>query len=123
MSATVYSFFTRDFAPMATDVLALLESSNAWIDPNLVKLVGTDGRPSKKQKRHQDDKHRASPNDTQEYDSNNGTEPQKEDSGDRDADDWDDGQFANLKGNRILLRRADHVSEASDTDSDDESSA
>ena len=55
-SATVYSFFTRDFAPMAKDVIALLGSSNAWIDPNLKELVGTDGGTNKKQKRQRIEK-------------------------------------------------------------------
>ncbi len=38
-AACVYSFFTRELAPMAKDVLQLLKASNAWIDPNLVCLA------------------------------------------------------------------------------------
>ena len=113
-SATVYSFFTRDFAPMAKDVLALLESSNAWIDPNLVELVGTDGRAKKKQRRQGKE--------TREINANEKVKPaaNEKDRND-DDDDWDDGQFANLSANRIVLQRAGHVSEASESGSDEES--
>jgi ATP-dependent RNA helicase DDX5/DBP2 len=38
-SGTVYSFFTRDLAPMAKDVVELLRASNSWLDPNLLELV------------------------------------------------------------------------------------
>lgn len=114
-SATVYSFFTRDFAPMAKDVLAMLESSNAWIDPNLVELVGTDSRAKKKQRRQRDDKRQTNANEKAKASSN-----EKEADSD---DDWDDGKFANLNANRIVLQRAGHVSEASESESDDESSS
>jgi len=38
-AACIYSFFTRDFAPMAKDMLQLLRATNAWIDPNLIELA------------------------------------------------------------------------------------
>ena len=37
---TIYSFFVREMAPMAKDVFKLLRSCGAWIDPNLMALVG-----------------------------------------------------------------------------------
>ncbi len=38
-AAYVYSFFHRELAPMAKDVIDLLKLSGAWIDPNLLALV------------------------------------------------------------------------------------
>ena len=38
-SGTVYSFFTRDLAPMAKDVVELLRSTDSWLDPKLIALV------------------------------------------------------------------------------------
>jgi hypothetical protein len=48
-AACVYSFFTRDLAPMAKDVLELLKATHSWIDPNLVILANefNDDTPSK----------------------------------------------------------------------------
>jgi ATP-dependent RNA helicase DDX5/DBP2 len=115
-SATVYSFFTRDFAPMAKDVVALLESSNAWIDPNLRELVGTDGCVKKKQKRQRIEKdHEKS---TFERLDEKASLSVNNKANDKEAiaaddDDWDDGQFASLNGNRIVPERAGHVSDAS----------
>lgn len=110
-SATVYSFFTRDFAPMAKHVVALLESSGAHIDPNLLELVGTEDVARKKQRR-QSNKKRDSTADEKSKDEAKETEPSSD-------DDWDDGQFANLSANRIVLQRASHVSEASEPESDE----
>jgi superfamily II DNA/RNA helicase len=36
--ARVYSFFSRFLAPLAPDLIHLLESTNQWIDPNLIDL-------------------------------------------------------------------------------------
>lgn len=93
---------------MAKDVLALLEFSNAWIDPNLSVLVGRNDGPSKKKQRRQqltaaDDYHQAS-----------GDGPDA-----NEDDDWDDGQFASLCANRIVLKRASHVSDASESESNE----
>jgi hypothetical protein len=93
---------------MAKDVLALLEFSNAWIDPNLLELVGRNDGPSKKKQRRQqqtvaEDYHQAS---------GDGTDANED-------DDWDDGQFASLCANRIVLKRASHVSDASESESNE----
>ena len=109
----VYSFFTCEFAPMAMDVLALLEFSNAWIDPNLLELVGrNDGSLSKKLclREH-----------TMAAAQNLGALGDGSDT--NDDDDWDDGQFARLCANRIVLKRASHVSDASQSESDEWSPA
>lgn len=39
MNGIVYSFFHRELAPMAKDLLQLLRLSNAWVDPNLLVLI------------------------------------------------------------------------------------
>lgn len=102
---------------MAKDVVALLESSKAWIDPNLAELVDSETRPKKKQRRNREDE---KPQATREEKAR--ALPAENEAADND-DDWDDGQFANLSGNRIVLKRASHVSDASDSsDSDDDSS-
>jgi hypothetical protein len=51
-AACVYSFFTRDLAPMAKDVLELLKATHSWIDPNLVILANeyNNDTPSKETK-------------------------------------------------------------------------
>jgi hypothetical protein len=101
---------------MAKDVVALLESSNAWIDPNLRELVGTDGCVKKKQKRQRIEKdHEKS---TFERLDEKASLSVNNKANDKEAiaaddDDWDDGQFASLNGNRIVLERAGHVSDAS----------
>ena len=59
--ATVYSFFHRELAPMANDMVDLLRSCNAWVDPNLIALVPVPGGIKKgdgefKRKRRKRDK-------------------------------------------------------------------
>lgn len=46
LNATVYSFFNRELAPMAKDLIQLLHFCNAWIDPNLISLVPADQKES-----------------------------------------------------------------------------
>ena len=41
--ATVYSFFKREMKGMAPDLIDLLKSSGAWIDPNLLELCRVEG--------------------------------------------------------------------------------
>ena len=41
--AKVYSFFTRNFQPMAADLIQLLEANEQWVDPNLRLLVNDSG--------------------------------------------------------------------------------
>ncbi len=105
---TVYSFFTRNFQKLAPDLVRLLESTNQWIDPNLQQLSdesqeGVHEPMKKKQKTKQQDKPKG-----------------------KDLDqllDDEEKAFAALAGDRIVLKRASHVSDASsssDESSDDE---
>jgi hypothetical protein len=92
---------------MAKDTLALLELSNAWIDPNLLELVGTNGGSPKKKQRRQEQVA------VEENIQALGDGPDA-----KEDEDWDDGQFANLCANRIVLKRASHVSDASESESE-----
>lgn len=38
-SGTVYSFFTKDLAPLAKQVVDILRTTNSWLDPNLIVLA------------------------------------------------------------------------------------
>ena len=113
----MYSFFTRDFKPMAPNVLSLLRQTNAYVDPNLLALVdGGDGKNNPKRGKKKSNKEEPlqkklkKPN----GEDNNGVEQEEKDN------DWDDGQFASLDPNRILLQRASHVSDASSVSSSEE---
>jgi ATP-dependent RNA helicase DDX5/DBP2 len=108
--ATVYSFFTRELQPMAKDVVALLKETNAWLDPNLVELAGEkahDGKRAKKRKR-EETKPPANVETSGDVDDAGGD--------DDDNDDHDANvarQFNFLNADRIVLKRASHVSDAS----------
>ena len=107
--AVVYSFFHRELAPMAKDVIRLLKNCNAFVDPNLILLVPekdrlVDETQQKRKRRRRNEKQ-----------TNEKIEPETDEPG----FDSDEKEFASLKPNRIILQRASHVSEAeSDSDSD-----
>jgi ATP-dependent RNA helicase DDX5/DBP2 len=101
-ATTVYSFFNREMEAMAKDVVALLRDSKAWLDPNLLELAG-EGEGGKRSKRKKD----------------KATPVEKKAPGEENEDDWDDGQFASLNPSRIVLKRASHVSDASEDDDDE----
>jgi len=92
---TIYSFFTRNLKPLAMDLIRLLEAHNAWVDPNLRALANEEKPNSRKHAK----KTRA------------------DDENDDDDEPVDD--FPELAPNRIVLKRASHVSDASS--SEDES--
>lgn len=134
---TVYSFFNRELAPMAKDVFDLLKSCNAWIDPNLVSLVGDSGGDTaeceynnggKKRKRR-----RRGGVDVDGQPKTNGggsgstqgkgytTTSSKKNNTPNDAGEVkeEEDEFASIGTARIVLQRASHVSDAeSDTDED-----
>ena len=114
--AVVYSFFTRDFKPMAPNVLSLLRQTNAYVDPNLLALVdGGGGKNGPKRGKKKSNKEESLPKKLK--------KPSGEDNGVEEGEqdnDWDDGQFASLDPNRILLQRASHVSDASSVSSSEE---
>jgi hypothetical protein len=148
--ATVYSFFHRELAAMAKDMVDLLRSCNAWVDPNLIALIPggiKQGDGESKRKRRKRDKNTSDEPDT--VDSNtpnakkmsNSTNAKKMSnttnakkvsitpnakkmkSFDAEnigvmADVEDD--FPDLAPNRIVLKRASHVS-YSDSEDDDAS--
>lgn len=103
---------------MAKDVIALLGSSNAWIDPNLKELAGTDGGTNKKHKRQRIEKDQESAFERRLDEKVTGIKADDKQAVATGDDDWDDGQFVNLNANRIVLERAGHVSDASSCSSD-----
>lgn len=118
-NASVYSFFHRELAPMASDMIDLLRSCNAWVDPNLIALVpgGTkQGDGESKRKRRKRDKNKGATADTME---NKVPAPKKaktSNAADNIGSDMED-EFHDLAPNRIVLKRASHVA-LSDSDSD-----
>ena len=127
--AVVYSFFSREFAPMAPDMLELLKKSGSdYIDPNLVSLVEEVESKSEKQgnvestptsiKNNHSGSHQANmkSNCTCQDDGNNG-----DDDSSLDGQDDLDGQFQFLaQRGQVLFKRAQHVSDASSDDSSDD---
>lgn len=100
---TIYSFFTRNLQAMAPDLVRLLEVNNAWVDPNLRALAQGEagGKSTKKKKKH---------------DPKTDVELKAKDS-DGEGDDEPEDDFPELAPNRIVLKRASHVSDASSGDS------
>lgn len=135
-AAVVYSFFTRDLAPMAADVISLLKETSAWIDPNLAelageKIAGSGNRSARKRKRNEELKN------TSKGEEESGDTIKKvkaggaaggvathikSDCGVEEVDDYDadDRQFNFLNPKRVIFKRASHVSDASSDSSDDE---
>lgn len=148
--ATVYSFFNRELAPMANDMVDLLRSCNAWVDPNLIALVPggiKKGDGESKRKRRKRDKTKSDGPDA----IDNSTTPnataknanakktsntpnakkmikppnakKRKSSSDVEnigvKEDVED-DFPDLAPNRIVLKRASHVS-YSDSEEDDAS--
>jgi superfamily II DNA/RNA helicase len=106
----VYSFFTRNLQPMAPDLVKLLEANRAWVDPNLRALVlGGDGdQPANEGKRKRSRRKAVKAEVVRaERDGSDGSS--------------DDDDFPELAPNRIVLKRAGHVSDASSDRSEDDS--
>jgi ATP-dependent RNA helicase DDX5/DBP2 len=107
--AKVYGFFTRNLQPMAADLVKLLEANHAKVDPNLLELVGQQPNDNKGNKKRGKSKR----------DNVEAVKAVKE-AGPKDEveDEPSDGdEFKDLSPKRIVLKRASHVSDASD-DSD-----
>mmetsp|Transcript_8881 Transcript_8881/g.20051 ORF Transcript_8881/g.20051 Transcript_8881/m.20051 type:complete len:681 (-) Transcript_8881:30-2072(-) len=126
--ATVYSYFPREMKAMAGDLIALLKSTGAWVDPNLQELVGGETQEGKKRR-----KRRKKADATMSKMVNLAPEPAASASknkssmatsgGDEERlSDDDDGQFSELSANRIVFKRAAHVpiSDPEDGSSDGE---
>jgi len=105
---------------MARDVLSLLKATNSWIDPNLVSLVNeASGDAIQDEAKHK--------NDLKEEDDlviEKKSNAEKSNAEVTSADSMndimnvDDGQFSSLTGNRIVLKRAEHVSDDEDSGND-----
>jgi superfamily II DNA/RNA helicase len=137
----VYSFFTRNMQRMAPDLVRLLEVNNAWVDPNLKELVQSNNKTLTKSKRGASQEENNTQVVKQAAAGGKGKEksiseasrkkqiakkkkPAKKGSNEldwnSDDDDDDDDDFAHLAPNRIVLKRAGHVSDASEDDDDDD---
>eukprot|EP00934_Nitzschia_sp_Nitz4_P002343 Nitzschia sp. Nitz4//scaffold98_size77359//54559//56250//NITZ4_005553-RA/size77359-processed-gene-0.19-mRNA-1//1//CDS//3329560772//2343//frame0 len=97
----IYSFFTRNLERLAPDLVDLLKLNNAWVDPNLKELarkargelLGEAATTPKRPSRKRPD-------------------------GDEEDEEVDD--FPELAPNRIVLKRASHVSDASSSSEDED---
>jgi len=117
---TVYSFFTRNLKAMAADLVQLLQNNNAWVDPNLLALVheARDGESKEKTQTKTSNnkkKERSSQNSNDVKQSLDRKANDEEDDDDNDVD-----EFPELSGNRIVLKRASHVSDASSSSSEED---
>jgi len=120
-NATVYSFFNRELAPMANDVVELLRSCNAWVDPNLIALVPKDSKQSdgeSKRKRRKRNKKTSDEGETVDTNTSNAKKKKPNVDDIQVAEDSEEDEFAHLAPNRIVLKRASHVA---DSDSGDDS--
>lgn len=107
MKATVYSFFHRELGAMAKDVVELLRSCNSFMDPNLLSLIPTSNGEKGEESALSRSKRRKRNKKESETDIQSPNDHEIE------------LEFASLQPNRIVLKRAIHVSDA-ESDSDDE---
>ena len=114
-SACIYSFFSREFAPMAPDMLELLRQSNSeYIDPNLIQMAEEETSRRKLEITKKKDGSQEKSYSASSPPKSNGFQHS-----DRNGDDLD-GQFLFLNSRtKIQFKRAEHVSDAS-SDSDDD---
>jgi len=102
---------------MAKDVLDLLTSCGAWIDPNLISLIpGKSTECSTSASRRKRRNRRGKNNTPIDEDARDHSEILKSTAG-MDGDDEED-EFATLGQPRILLKRASHVKDDSDDEED-----
>jgi superfamily II DNA/RNA helicase len=135
----IYSFFTRNMQRIAPDLVRLLEVNGAWIDPNLKELVhqcNTTAVASARNTCPDNEYRKKAKSDVAEpiqvygreknsgnktHEPSNNKHSMKDASYCDDDDDYDDDEdFAHLAPNRIVLKRASHVSDASDDDEEEE---
>jgi ATP-dependent RNA helicase DDX5/DBP2 len=137
-AAHVFSFFTRNMAPMAADVIRLLEANDQWVDQNLRDLVVTSSHhspgPNKAKRRKKEEPEVSQDKDVKEDVQEDAKGSVQEDAKEvvQEGANRDDGNEASsdeedlletfglesLK-KRIVLKRADNVSDASDESDDD----
>jgi hypothetical protein len=116
-------------APMANDVVELLRSCKAWVDPNLVALIPggikqNDGE-SKRKRRKRGDRTKSEKSETVDMNTSPLKKKKSDDVDDKqvmeDSEDEFPDEFPDLAPNRIVLKRASHV--AVDSDSEDDGSS
>lgn len=95
MKSTVYSFFHRELAPLARDMVDLLRSNGEWIDPNLIQLIPKDSNSEYHEDKHESRRKRRKRN--------------KETIENATSHQFEDDEFANLGHDKIMLQRASHV--------------
>jgi ATP-dependent RNA helicase DDX5/DBP2 len=108
---TVYSFFTRNLRAMAPDLVQLLESNQAWVDPNLRALANETANGQTGQTRRKNGQKKDTAAEKADVE-NQSIDPEEE------SDHIDD--FPDLSATRIVLKRASHVSDASSSEEDDD---
>lgn len=109
-AGTVYSFFTRNLKQLAADMITLLESTNAWVDPNLRALAVV----KKTEKGASNEKNTTSSCSKNDEESKMIEANRKFENGGQDE------EFMELSPNRIVLKRASHVSDASSSSEGEE---
>lgn len=112
--ATVYTFFKREMKGMAPDLIDLLKSSGAWIDPNLLALVPGAGTQGKKRRR------KSTSNQIKSDEAIAGAAASENPNNDEGENGEDNDEFSQLFGNRIVLKRAPYVSDFEDSSSEEE---
>ena len=116
ITPTVYSFFNRELAPMARDVLELLQSCNAWIDPNLKALAaGSDNNVDKKGTKRRRKQSRCINVNSENFDKLVSSSSNSKKSSATEGLDYpkrdDEDEFDYLGTKKIVLQRASHVSD------------
>jgi ATP-dependent RNA helicase DDX5/DBP2 len=114
----VHSFFTRNLHAMASDLVELLEANKAWVDPNLRALIQESSAAAKSGKHAKSRIGKSFPSNqkSKKATANPTMGTQKIGSVSDSAFEAtsDEDEFAQLSATRIVLKRADHVSDASD---------
>ena len=101
---------------MANDVVDLLRSCNAWLDPNLTALLP--GGESKRNRLKRDKNKSDEPETVDSNATNAQKKKKKSDSNDMLVMEDSEDEFADLAPNRIVLKRASHVTVDSDEENE-----
>ena len=103
-------------AAVAADMVQLLEANDAWVDPNLRALI-SETKEKKLPRKEMSSRPAKNPSKPDKKVTKSKTAFARTDD-DKDALESDNDQdFDDLAPNRIVLKRASHVSDASESDS------
>jgi superfamily II DNA/RNA helicase len=114
-AGTIYSFFTRNLKLLAADMIGLLESTNAWVDPNLRGLVSHGDKPSNPKPKSKSEAKQKIP--SPKGDMGAKVAAMENDNGE---DEENEEVYPELAANRIVLKRASHVSDASSSEDEED---